>query len=972
MGRPRCLGALSTHGGGTLVRALTKAFGALLLAVAMLGPLAPPASAEQIVSPVPGRTPSVIDGQVYALAKVGDTVIVGGTFSQASSWRDGTVLSRSRLLAFDATTGVIDPDFAPELNGGVRSLVPGPTAGTVIAGGAFSKLAGKSVGKVVMLNLNTGARVTSFKSPAMNGKVLSLAAHGNRLFVGGNFATVGGVAHKGIASLNLTTGALDPFVGVQLSQRHNDSGSGAQSAVGVMELDVTPDGSRVVAIGNFKQVDGLPRDQVVMLDTSGAAAVVSPDWATQRYTPYCAKNAFDSYVRDVSFSPDGSFFVVGASGGPFAGTLCDAAARFETYAVGGALQPTWVDYTGGDTLWGVEVTDSAVYVGGHMRWMNNINGRDSAGQGAVPRPGIAALSTDTGLPLDWNPGRHPRGEAVYTLLATDNGLYFGSDTDYIGNFAYTRPRIGFFPLAGGHQEADDSPAALPADVLTGSPGLSGDSLVQQSYDGTTFGARTTLPATGIAWSKVRGAFFAGGKVFYGYDDGFLYSRTYRKGVFGDAVKLDPYHDPDWLGVPTGSGSSTYTGAVPSLFPSLSSYVTGLAYHNHRLYYTQSNSTSLQWRYFNADSGIVGSEVFTASNGIAWNDAALSFAAKGALYYASRSTGQLRRVALVDNAPSGSVTTVDASRDWRGRATFLAPPIANESPVADFTQTCLELACDFQGGASADPDGTIASWDWDFGDGTTGTGPAPQHTFATGGDHQVRLTVTDDQGATGTVTRTVSTIAPAASHIAFIDSAGSGASVAGTSATVTVPAGVQAGDTLVLYGSFALTDPGVGAVDGWQVAGTRSVNGMYSRVWTRTAGPGTAGSAVTVPWTTSTKSALTLAAYRDASATLAAGAIESAVDSASTTHTAPMVTAPSGAWLLSFWSDKSSRTTGWSTPASEVLRATTLGTGSGRVTAVLADSGARVPTPGTWGGREATTAEASTRAISWTIALSPAP
>ena len=117
---------------------------------------------------------------------------------------------------------------------------------------------------------------------------------------------------------------------VQLTQRHNDSGSGAKSAVGVMELDVTPDGSRVVAIGNFKRADGLLRDQVVMLDTSGASAVVSPTWATTRYSPYCAKNAFDSWVRDVSFSPDGSFFVIASSGGPFAGTLCDSAARFET------------------------------------------------------------------------------------------------------------------------------------------------------------------------------------------------------------------------------------------------------------------------------------------------------------------------------------------------------------------------------------------------------------------------------------------------------------------------------------------------------------------------------------------------------------------------------------------------------------------------------------------------------------------
>ena len=46
---------------------------------------------------------------------------------------------------------------------------------------------------MVLLNLTTGARVTSFKAAAPNGKVWSMAAHGNRLYVGGNFTTVGGV-----------------------------------------------------------------------------------------------------------------------------------------------------------------------------------------------------------------------------------------------------------------------------------------------------------------------------------------------------------------------------------------------------------------------------------------------------------------------------------------------------------------------------------------------------------------------------------------------------------------------------------------------------------------------------------------------------------------------------------------------------------------------------------------------------------
>ena len=40
------------------------------------------------------------------------------------------------------------------------------------------------------------------------------------------------------------------------------------------------------------------------------------------------------------------------------------------------------------------------------------------------------------MPLAWNPGRNPRGAGAYALLATPQGLYVGSDTNYIGNYQY--------------------------------------------------------------------------------------------------------------------------------------------------------------------------------------------------------------------------------------------------------------------------------------------------------------------------------------------------------------------------------------------------------------------------------------------------------------------------------------------------------------------------------------------------------
>ncbi|MDM7830681.1 PKD domain-containing protein, partial [Cellulomonas edaphi] len=87
-------------------------------------------------------------------------------------------------------------------------------------------------------------------------------------------------------------------------------------------------------------------------------------------------------------------------------------------------------------------------------------------------------------------------------------------------------------------------------------------------------------------------------------------------------------------------------------------------------------------------------------------------------------------------------------------------VPNVAPVAAMTSKVTDLAVAFDATGSRDSDGTIASYAWTFGDGSTGTGVTPQHTYAAAGTYTVGLTVTDDEGAKHSTSAQVTVKAPA--------------------------------------------------------------------------------------------------------------------------------------------------------------------------------------------------------------------
>jgi PKD repeat protein len=139
--------------------------------------------------------------------------------------------------------------------------------------------------------------------------------------------------------------------------------------------------------------------------------------------------------------------------------------------------------------------------------------------------------------------------------------------------------------------------------------------------------------------------------------------------------------------------------------------------------------------------------------------------------------------------------------------------ANQTPAASFTATpttgTAPLVVSFNGASSSDPDGSISSYAWSFGDGTTGSGATISHTYNTAGTYTATLTVTDNRGATNSTSKTISASAATAScRVSY-------------SITNDWGNGFQAAVTLVNTGA---------AINGWTLTWTFAGNQKIYDLW----------------------------------------------------------------------------------------------------------------------------------------------
>ncbi|WKN46987.1 hypothetical protein [Nocardioides sp. Arc9.136] len=619
-----------------------------------------PGVGDHLASEQPSAgTPHVLNGRVYSIAQVGDTVFLGGTFTRVRE--DGPaplatpVLQRRGLVAFSASTGRVLTTFRPQVVGGVRVVEPAADGESLYVGGTFTTIDGDRYARLARLRTSDGAVVPSFDPSPVAGKVRDLRLRDGRLWVAGAFTHIGGRARKALATLSPSTGRPTGYMTLRVGGHHR------RGQTQVLKLDVSPDGSRLVAVGNFARLAGARAHQLLTLDLRGTVARPGR-LRTRFYEEPCSRHN-DSYMRDVDFSPDGRYFVVATTGAYGGGSAaCDSVSRFEAAATGRRVQPSWNDQSGGDTTYAVEVTGPAVYVGGHERWWNNPFAGNRPGPGAVARNGIAALDPLNGLPLAWDPGRD-RGAGVFDFLATEQGLWLVSDTVHVAGEYHAR--VALLPR-GAAVPPPVRRSVVPNDVYVGGVGGS-DRLERRRLVGPSGPVEgpTTAPDGGVDWSSVRAAFMVDGWLYLAHPDGSLTRRTFDGTTYGAA---EPVATQDRIRVLTSWRDDVRNA-------------TAMFFQDGRIYFTRSGSDALHYRYFSPSSGVVGARRRAAAQRVRGFHPAdvRGMAATSTHLYVAGADGGLRLLGWRPRSRHGVPVASSARRlsgpaldgtSWAGRALFL--------------------------------------------------------------------------------------------------------------------------------------------------------------------------------------------------------------------------------------------------------------------------------------------------------------
>ena len=376
------------------------------------------------VSSTPGATPQLnatgTTEQVRQLVQCGTIMYAVGTFTSIK--QSNTVYARNNAFSFSAAAPYAMTTWNPNVNGEVNSIAfNGSNCAAAYIGGKFTAVGSTKVADIAEVSTSTGAVVSGFGHTA-NGEVKTLAVSGGHLLTGGFFTTINGSTNKYFVSLSPSTGKDDGYLNLNISGTYGSGGTE------VFNQQISHGGTLDLAEGTFLSVGGQARQQIFMLSLGSKSATVT-SWTSPEFNQRCVINE-SFYVRAASWSPDDQTVYIGTTGfHPLSGEtnpatgLCDAAVAFP--ATQASVGHMWINYTGCDSFYSTAADTNDAYFGGHERWIDNPNGCDAAGPGAISAQGMVGLAPSTGA-MVFNPTR-ARGLGADDMLITSAGLWIASD-----------------------------------------------------------------------------------------------------------------------------------------------------------------------------------------------------------------------------------------------------------------------------------------------------------------------------------------------------------------------------------------------------------------------------------------------------------------------------------------------------------------------------------------------------------------
>ncbi|MFC5381901.1 PKD domain-containing protein [Aquipuribacter nitratireducens] len=754
-------------------------------------------------------------GHVVAASPDGRRVYVGGDFTSASGVR------HERIVAFDAVTGRAVHAFDAHLDARVSAIAA--TNDTVYVGGSFLSANGVPRTRLAAFRASDGALLdwapTAQDQPV---QALTLTRDGSRLYVGGKFLGLNGNGVKGLGALDPVTGSSLPVPAAAVIRNGGERGGITSLAVDGDTLYGTGFTFGSLAVGNLEGVfaaragDG---QLTWVADCHGDHYSVAPVGDTvyaAGHAHYCGN--VGSFGQTTPWRFDRALAFSTQPKGTLLPNSVDSGRYFD---FGGLPRPDalhWYPYMDAGTYTGQNqgpwsVTGNADYVafGGEFTEAMNIRQQGLvrfARHGLRPEvigPQSSASLTpvlDTLEPgsvrVAWQTSWDYDNRALTYRVVRNGQVSAPVHTVTVDSASFDRPYLSF-------TDTDVVPGQTYAYRVYVRDGVGNENrgnTVTTTVAGGT--ALTSYPrrvrADGAQHLWRLGEASGPVKDRAGGDDLTLSSGATRQ-VPG-AVVGDPDGAVGFSGTSTGSAASSGAVMGPQVFSveawvRTSSTAGGkiVGFGNQRT----GNSQTFDRHLYVDSGGRVGFGVYPGASRVLRSATAV---VDGQWHHVVGTLGTDGQKLYVDgalvaqNAATTSATPVtgywrvggDNLSGWPNRPasdyldgqvdevavyhSVLTPQTvathhalglgqlpANQSPTASFTTTTSDLRVTVDGRASSDPDGTVASYAWAFGDGTTASGPTAIRTYAAPGTYTVTLTVTDDAGATAQTSRQVTVTAP---------------------------------------------------------------------------------------------------------------------------------------------------------------------------------------------------------------------